>query len=113
MNEYIEYLDKTIIELQKEENELIQTNRKDEANFIRIKRNMCDICKTVYNVHAKQKSGDELKEIYITQLTKLADNWKMSLEKAEKFGDTQKVLIEEIKLEMMEMIKKKFEEIGE
>ena len=43
MNKYIAYLEKTISELQKEEGLLAATNRKDEANFIKIKMNICDI----------------------------------------------------------------------
>ena len=33
------------------------------ANFIRIKINICDICKTIYNVSAKNNNGMKLKEV--------------------------------------------------
>ena len=112
MNEYIDYLDKIIGELKKEEEELIKTNRKDEANFIRIKSNICDICRTMYQVSAGLKSGEELKEEYIRKLTRLPENWKISLEKAKEHGDVQKIIIEETKLEMLKILKDKFEEIG-
>lgn len=112
MSKYIEYLDETIKELQKQEKELIQTSRKDEANFIRIKINICDICKTIYNVSAKTNSGVALKEEYIKQLTRLPENWKISYEKAKEHGDAQKILIEETKLEMLQIIKEKFEDLG-
>ena len=39
MSKYIEYLDETIRELKVTEKELVQTDRKDEANIIRIKMN--------------------------------------------------------------------------
>ena len=65
MSNYIKYLVETIEELQKEEKELIATSRKDEANFIRIKINICDICKTIYNVSAKNNSAMKLKEEYV------------------------------------------------
>ena len=113
MNKYIEYLDETIKELQKQEKELIQTNRKDEANFIRIKMNICDISKTIYNVSAKKNRGIALKEEYARQLTRLPENWKVSYQKAKENGDVQKVLIEETKLEMLQAIKDKFEDLGE
>lgn len=112
MNEYIDYLDKIIGELKKEEEELIKTNRKDEANFIRIKSNICDICRTMYRVSAGLKSGEELKEEYIRKLTRLPENWKISLEKARAHEDVQKIIIEETKLEMLKILKDKFEEIG-
>lgn len=112
MSKFIEYLDETVNELKKEEGELINTSRKDEANFIKIKINICDICKTIYNVSSRTNSGVSLKDEYIRQLTRLPENWKMSLEKAKEHGDAQKVVIEETKLEMLQIIRTKFEELG-
>lgn len=113
MNKFIEYLEETIKELQKQEKELIQTNRKDEANFIRIKMNIFDISKTIYNVSAKKNGDIALKEEYVRQLTRLPENWKVSYQKAKENGDVQKILIEETKLEMLQVIKDKFEDLGE
>lgn len=112
MSKYIEYLDETVNELKKEEDELINTSRKDEANFIKIKINICDICKTIYNVSEKTNSGVALNEEYIRQLTRLPENWKMSLDKAKEHGDTTKIVIEETKLEMLQILRAKFEELG-
>lgn len=113
MSKYIEYLDETIRELKETEKELVQTDRKDEANIIRIKMNICDIAKTIYNVSAKKNSESSLKEEYVRQLTRLPENWKVSYQKAKEHGDVQKILIEETKLEMLQMIKYKFEDLGE
>lgn len=113
MNKYIEYLEETIGELKETEKELVQTDCKDEANFIRIKMNICDIAKTIYNVSSKKNSGVALKEEYLRQLTRLPENWKVSYQKAKEHGDIQKILIEETKLEMLQMIKDKFEDLGE
>jgi len=112
MNKYIEYLERTIKELKNEEAELIKTSRKDDANFIKIKINICDICKTIYNVSAKTNSGVALREEYIRQLTRLPENWKISLDKAKEHGDIQKIVIEETKLEMLQILRAKFEELG-
>ncbi|MBQ8821570.1 MAG: hypothetical protein IJZ82_02925 [Lachnospiraceae bacterium] len=112
MNKYIEYLEDTIKELQKEEEALILASRKDEANFVKIKINICDISKTIYNASAKTNTGDALEAEYLRQLTKLPENWRISLDKAREHGDIQKSVIEEIKLEMLQTIKTKFEELG-
>lgn len=112
MNEYINFLDETIEGLKKEEEKLIRANRKDEANFVRVKSNICDICRTMYQVSAKSKSGEELKEEYIRKLTKLLENWKISLEKAREHGDIEKIIVEETKLEILQRLKTKFEETG-
>lgn len=112
MNKYMDFLTDTIKELQQEEASLIASSRKDEANFLRIKSNICDICKTIYSVHAKTKQGTELKTEYIRQLTRLQENWKISLEKATAHEDVEKIVIEEAKLEMLQKIQAKFEELG-
>ena len=112
MGEYINFLDETIERLKKEEEELVKASRKDEANFIRVKRNICDICKTIYNVVVGLKSGEELREEYIRRLTKFSEDWRISLEKAREHGNIEKIIIEETKLEILQRIKAKFEEIG-
>ncbi|MBE5950790.1 MAG: hypothetical protein E7260_04240 [Lachnospiraceae bacterium] len=113
MGEYINFLDEIIERLKKEEEELVKACRKDEANFIRVKRNICDICKTIYNVVAGLKSGEELREEYIRRLTKLSEDWRISLEKAREHGNIEKIIIEETKLEILQRLKAKFEEVGE
>ena len=112
MENFMTYLDETIKALQEEERNLIASDRKDEANFIKIKMNICDICKTIYNVSAKTNSGVALKQEYIRQLTRLPENWKIALEKAREHDNVQKIVIEETKFEMLETIKSKFGELG-
>lgn len=112
MSKYIEYLDSTMKELKQMEEELLDTDRKDEANFAKIRINICDICKTVYGVAVKKSSGEALKEEYINLMTKISESWRVSLAKAKEHDDVQKVVIEEIKLEMLSQIFVKFEELG-
>lgn len=112
MNKYIEFLNETIYELHREEEALIAASRKDEANFLKMKGNICDICRTLYSVSAKTRSGAELKAEYIRQLTRLPENWRISLEKARAHNDVEKVVIEEMKLEILEQILVKFDELG-
>lgn len=113
MKKYMEYLDAMIQELQKQEKELIHSERKDEANFIRIKKNICDIARTIYTVSAKNNSGTSLKEEYARLLNRLPENWKASYQKAKEHGDAKKILIEETKLEMLQTIQEKYEALGE
>lgn len=111
MNQFIHYINDTIEQLQKEEQELIQSDRKDEANFVRIKMNICDICKTIYNVTEKRTTPNNLREEYLKQLTRLPENWKISLEKAREHGKVEKIVVEETKLEMLNQILDVFEKI--
>lgn len=113
MERILVYIDELILKFHTEEQELIRTERKDEANFVRIKINICEISKTLYNVSAKRFNGAELKEEYIRQLTRLPENWEISYEKAKEHNDVQKIVIEETKMEVLKMIKDKFLEMEE
>ena len=113
MNQFITFLNETIETLQSEEQQLIASERKDEANFIKIKINICDICKTIYEVSEKRFRGTALKEEYLRQLTRLPENWKIALDKAKEHNDVEKILIEETKLEILQLIKEKYVELGE
>lgn len=99
--------------MQKQEQEFVQTNRKDEANLLRIKMNICDICKTIYNVSYKRYAGKTLKDEYTGQLFKLKNAWEMSYEKAKEHNDVEKILIEETKLAVLQKLQDKYEKMGE
>ena len=111
METFVKYIDEKVVQFQSEEQNLIASDRKDEANFIRIRMNICDVCKTIYNVWVKRLAGDELKEEYIRQLTRLAETWKISYDKAKEHNDIQKLVIEEAKLDVLKEIKEKFLEL--
>lgn len=111
MNEFNLYLNFAIEIAQKKEQELIASDRKDEANLQKIRANIYGICRTVYEVVAKTKNGDELSEEYIKKLDNLPKNWVESYEKAKLHNDVEKILIEETKLEVLKEVKEKFEEL--
>ena len=111
MNEFIKYLNQSIETAQKKEQELIITERKDEANLQKIRANIYGICLTIYEVVAKNKTGDELAKEYLNKLDNLPENWVKSYEKAKVHSDVEKILIEETKLEVLREVKEKFQEL--
>lgn len=147
MEEFIKFVDGMIEEFKMQEQELLNSGCKDEANFAKIKMNICDICKTLYNTSLKKVSAmkpaarnvgdcssdcgkklsrecggewskevdaefvEKLREDYLGYLTRIPENWKASYEKAKEHEDTEKLVIEEIKLEVLQTIKDKFEEL--
>lgn len=113
MEQLITYIDETVTKLQQEERELAASDRKDESNLTKIRINVYGICKTLFEVSAKQKIKEEWKEDYPKRLTKLYENWKLSYEKAKEHNDVEKVVIEELKLQTLEEVKNKFMELGE
>ena len=110
---FIEYIDNKIQELENEDMLLEKENRKDEANFSKIKINICEICKTLYNVSKKGPNGQSAKEFYIQKLEKLCMEWNASRDKAKEHNDIEKVIIEELKLEVLNDVKQKYMEFNE
>ena len=137
MEQFITFIDETIEKMRAEEKMLAESHRKDEANLMRIKMNIYDVCKTVYGVCARmpakkdmdkeefqatgkwqgiarcgvvsQLDGDaDTVQLYLKKLEELPKNWKESLEKAKIHGDVEKQVIEETKINALEEIKEKF-----
>lgn len=134
MDKFITYIEESIAKLQQEENMLISSDRKDEANLVKIRINIYGICRTILQVIAKEQSAgrlaqkkeleritgeqaaqepgtDRWKEAYLQKLDALPQNWKASYDKAKEHNDVEKLVIEEIKLETLQAIRCKFQEI--
>lgn len=108
---FIKYIDNKIADLKKAEIQLKNSDRNDEANLTKVKINICEICKTLYYVSGKEPNGQNATEFYLIKLEKLSSEWKASYEKAQKYGDVEKAVIEDIKLGILDEIKVKFLEL--
>lgn len=111
MKEFITYLSNSIENAGKKEQELISSERKDEANLQKIRANIYGICHTIFEVVLKSKSGEELEKEYTSKLDNLPKNWVESYEKAKVHNDVEKILIEETKLEVLKEVRAKFNEL--
>ena len=112
-NMFTEYIDKKIQDLKNEEMILEKEERKDEANFIKIKINICEICKILYYVSKKEANAQNVKGFYLQKIEKLSLEWKASKEKAKEHNDIEKMTIEELKLEVLKDMKQKYMEFNE
>lgn len=111
MDQFIVYLDEMVEKLKAEEEELRTSDRKDESNFVKIKINICEISKSVYQVVAKQVDAESLKDAYLDKMSAISSNWTKAYEKAKENQDVEKIVIEETKFEMLEQIKNKLLEL--
>lgn len=109
MNQFIMFLDEQLEIYRRQEQELLAEDCKDDANFIKIKANVCGICKTLYQVACKKEEEALIASEYTRLLNKLITDWKASYEKAKEYGDMKKIVVEEMKLEVIEKIKERFE----
>lgn len=111
MDEFLIYLNNAIENAQNKEQELIASERKDEANLQKIRANIYGICRTIYDVTAKIKSGEELWKEYTKKLDNLPKNWVESYEKAKLHHDVEKILIEETKLSVLKEVQEKTQKL--
>ncbi len=113
--EFLEYLDLSINASQNITVKLINDNRNDEANHEKVKTNVYQIFKTVFQTITKQKTleQEDIKKLFLEKTETIPANWKTSLESAKTFQDVEKILIEEIKLQTLEEIRNTFLKIWE
>lgn len=111
--EFIDYLEISAAMMVEEEKKLILDERKDEANLIKIKKNIFDIFRTVFLSIMKDKTVDEknIKMLFTEKMDTIPKNWKISYENAKIHNDVEKIVIEEIKFQTLDLISTKFNEL--
>lgn len=108
MEEYFRYLSEKRDSLLSEAKKLALSDRNDEANLTKVRANIYDICQTVCKVHMNRPSGGA--EACRSQFEHFRTQWGSERDKALSHGDTQKAIIEEIKLNALADAAQKFEE---
>ena len=89
---------------------LTNDGRNDEANILKAKSNVYDICKSVYGALAKEAPAD-VATAFPTVFGRITGPWKASLDAAKAHSDDRKILIEEAKLSAVSEITAKFAEL--
>ena len=107
MPEFTEYLDAAAADMLQEEERLRAADRRDEANFSRIKLNICNIAKTIYEVFSRTKGDDAARE-YAAKLAGMRSRWEAEKALAEKYDDVSAVVIQGVKIDMMREIEMQF-----
>lgn len=90
--------------------------KKDEADMVKIRKNVYDIFLKVFNVAVKTAENKEnesakIKMFFEEKLHTIPENWRHSLEMAKAHEDARKVLEEEVKLKAVADIEKIYDEI--
>lgn len=114
MNEKIKhmnlFLDQQIQLCKQHAIELQEEERRDEANFQKIKANVYDIFKTILSVAQKAGSGnpETVKQFFLEKMKQIPANWKTAYEAARLHDHTENMLIEKIKLDTAAEIEHEF-----
>lgn len=92
--------------------QMIKENALDDANLEKIKLNVVGIFSQMFdkctNANEKTQNIEQLKRDYIHFLNHIPQAWFERKAKAQAFNDDQTVIIESIKIEIVEQIKQSF-----
>ena len=108
---FIDYLDERKQVVLDEISALQADGRIDESNILKAKSNIYDVIKSIFGALSKASDNPSFKDVFNTSFDKITTPWKESLEKAKKFDDSRKTMIEEAKLSAASEIIDKFNEL--
>lgn len=111
MNEFIRYLSGKIEESKAETAALLSDERRDDANFAKVRTNIYDVCRTVCQALMNRPGAgtDAIK----AQLERFRTEWGAALEKARQHGNVNGIAVEETKLAALNDIIEHFQEAAE
>lgn len=97
------------------EEALRHDGREDEAVFQKIRSNIYDIFHTVLSAGVRVCEDDAaaLGEFFRQRIQQIPQSWESAREKASAYGDSEKMHLEQLKLDTARQIRDKFESIWE
>lgn len=112
---FTRFLDKRAADIQEKVAQLNEDHRIDEANFEKIRANIFQqVIKTVFlALQRTSRSEPELRALMDARLNMFEETWNGFLSKAREHNDEKRVLQEQVKLEALKEIRRKFDELWE
>ena len=90
-------------------NELLADQRKDEANFEKIRENIYDVFRTVYNVALRTQPDPEKRNLFFLQkLEEIPTNWQTAYDRASEHDDETRMHLEQLKLDTARAIRERY-----
>lgn len=105
MSEYTACLDRSIAAAEQEIRALAADDRRDEADLAKVKRNILEVCKTVWNAFCR---AGKTREDYLARLDGFQESWYTALIQARAHGKTEAAVIEETKLAALAQVRAQF-----
>lgn len=109
---FISYLDQRTTSVQEDTLRLIADNRRDEANFEKIRANIFQIVKTMLQASARISQEESERVGFLeAKLALFQETWEGYLRKAKEHGDDLKIVQEQTRLEALAEIRDTFQKI--
>lgn len=102
MEAFLKELNDIAAALRQEANALAADSRQDEADLNKIRANIYEVCATIGGVVCKTAPEAEREVMFRRKLEALPKNWQVALEAARAHGNTQRAVVEEVKLAALE-----------
>lgn len=103
--EFVAYLDQAITAAAGEVNALNGSARQDEANLAKVKLNILNVCKTIFETFVRVGKSDDQ---YLAKLDELRQGWDAAREQAAAYHRTETAVIEGIKLDTLAQVRGQF-----
>jgi len=100
MENFLVFIEENLSKLAEEEQKLIASERKDEANLVRIRSNVYGIGRSLFTVGVQQ-SPDCPKNFVLQRVQGLKITWEANYEKVKQHNDAEKIVVEETKLQAL------------
>ena len=109
---FISYLDQRTTSVQEDTLRLIADDRRDEANFEKIRANIFQIVKTMLQASARISQEESERVGFLeAKLALFQETWEGYLRKAKEHGDDLKIVQEQTRLEALAEIRDAFQKI--
>ena len=88
---------------------LLADQRQDEANFEKIRENIYDVFRTVWNVAERTHADPEQRNLFFLQkLDEIPGSWQNAYDKASAHGDETRMHLEKLKLDAARAIRERY-----
>ncbi len=109
MKDFIGYLSQQIEAGKNDIARLEKEERKDDADFVKVRTNIYEVCKTVTNALAERPGAGI--EAVSARFDGFKKTWGEALDKAREHGDIRNIVVGETKMEALEDVIAHFAEV--
>ncbi len=102
MEAFIKELQTVVNDLRGQADGLAADSRQDDADLVKIRANIYEVCMTIAQVVCRTQPADMQERAYLEKLDGLPRSWKVARRAALDHGNALRAAVEEIKLEALE-----------
>lgn len=113
LSNFSDYFETQIALCNRRREVLLADGRADEATFEKVRANIYDIFRTVLSVAVQHCEGqpDAVGQFFLLRLQNIPESWESAYENAKTHNDTEKIYLEQLKLDTVAQIRERFTDI--